>query len=127
MSMVEKTRLGKSLLLHYMKIKKLNMKKLFIVACLVLTSCYKPGYTKLHLNGDEPNLPKELKGLKVYSVELDHGNDIKVAVIDNQINSTTYRVGKQTKSLVLVNKQNNELIEVSQVLMENDSLIICRK
>lgn len=103
--------------------------KLSIIALAVigLTSCREPGTTQIKLNGDEPNLPDELKGLKVYSVSDGNGSHVKVAILNNQINSTTYKVGKHTQSLLLVNKQDNKVIEVSSVLMENDSLIICRK
>ena len=103
--------------------------KLSIIALAIvgLTSCADPGTTQLRLNGNESNLPDELKGLKIYSVVTDEGHYVKVAILNNQINSTTYKVGNHTQSLVLVNKQDGKLIEVSSVLMENDSLIICRK
>ena len=103
--------------------------KLSIIALAIvgLTSCADPGTTQLRLNGNEANLPDELKGLKIYSVATDGGHYVKVAILNNQINSTTYTVGKHTQSLILVNKQDGKLIEVSSVLMENDSLIICRK
>ena len=97
------------------------------LAIVGLTSCEDPGTTQLRLNGNESNLPDELKGLKIYSVATDEGDYVKVAILNNQINSTTYTVGKHTQSLILVNKQDGKLIEVSSVLMENDSLIICRK
>ena len=103
--------------------------KLSIIALAIvgLTSCADPGTTQLRLNGNESNLPDELKGLKIYSVATDGGSYVKVAILNNQVNSTTYPVGKHTQSLVLVNKQDGKLIEVSSVLMENDSLIVCRK
>jgi len=103
--------------------------KLSIIALAIigLTSCADPGTTQLRLNGNESNLPDELKGLKIYSVATDGGRYVKVAILNNQINSTTYTVGKHTQSLILVNKQDGKLIEVSSVLMENDSLIICKK
>lgn len=102
--------------------------KLIITALVIgLMSCSDPGETRLHLNGNESNLPEELKGLKVYSVSIGDGHYVKVAIIDDKINSTTYRLGKHEESLVIVNKQDNKLIPVSSVLMENDSLIICRK
>ena len=104
---------------------KLKLKLSIITLVIVgLTSCDDPGTTQLRLNGNESNLPDELKGLKIYSVATDGGHYVKVAILNNQINSTTC---KHTQSLILVNKQDNKLIEVSSVLMENDSLIICRK
>lgn len=106
----------------------MKLKLSFIgLAIISLTSCSDAGTTQLQLNGNESNLPDELKGLKVYSVATDGGHYVQVAVLDNQINSTTYKVGKQNQSLVIINKGDNKLIEVSSILMENDSLIICRK
>ena len=46
---------------------------------------------------------------------------------DGQINSTTYSVGKFEESTIILNRQNGQIIEVSQVIMENDSLVVCRK
>ena len=72
-------------------------------------------------------LPDELKGLKVYSVSTGAGTYVKVAILDGQINSTTYSVDKVEESTIILNKQNGQIIEVSQVIMENDSLVVCRK
>jgi len=93
----------------------------------VFTSCDDAGVTSKRLNGDEQNLPDELKGLKIYSVSTGNLDYVKVAVLDGKINSTTYQVGKVQESTVIVNKQNGKLIEVSQILVENDSMIVCRK
>jgi hypothetical protein len=102
--------------------------KLMIIALVIgVTSCNDPGYTRLRLQGNETNLPEELKGLKVYTVAIDNGRYIEVAIMGDKINSTTYQSGKNTQSIVILNKQDNKLIEVSSVLMENDSLIICGK
>lgn len=92
-----------------------------------LSSCVEAGVTSKKLNGDEQNLPDELKGLKIYRVSTGGGNYVKVAVLDDKINSTTYQVGKYQESIVIVNRQTDRAIEVSQVLLENDSLIVCRK
>lgn len=103
--------------------------KLSIIALAIsIVSCtYNPGETKIRLKGNETSLPEELKGLKVYSVEIENGTYIKVAVMADKVNSTTYKVGKYDESLVIVNKQNNKVIPISSILMENDSLIICKK
>ncbi len=98
-----------------------------LVSCCLLTSCDDAGVTYKRLNGDEQNLPDELKGLKIYSVSIGSMSDVKVAVLDGKINSTTYQVGKNQETTVIVNKQNGRLIEVSQILVENDSVIVCRK
>jgi hypothetical protein len=94
---------------------------------IVFTSCEDAGVTSKKLNGDEPNLPDELKGLKIYNVSIGEGNFVKVAVLEERVNSTTYSVGKYQESIVIVNKQNDKLIKVSEILVENDSIIICRK
>lgn len=99
----------------------------YAMLAVVFTSCHDAGVTSKILNGDEQNLPDELKELKIYSVSTGNGNYVKVAVLDGKTNSTTYQVGKVQESTVIVNKQNCKLIEVSQILVENDSLIVCRK
>lgn len=112
------------------------MKKAFkvittISLCFLLMisfiSCEKKGVAYEKLNGNEENLPIELKGLKVYRVSIGSGDYIKVALLDNKVNSTTYSQGKTNNSVILLNKQNNKVIEVSQVLYENDSLLIVKK
>ena len=100
---------------------------IFLVICCLFISCDDAGVTSKRLNGDEKNLPDELKGLKIYSVSTGCGDYVKVAVLDGKINSTTYQVGKLQETTVIVNKQNGKLIEVSQILVENDSVIVCRK
>ena len=72
------------------------MKKIltFLILLLTLTSCEDKGVTRQTLTGDESNLPAELKGLKVYRVSCGEGDYVKVAVIDNQVVSTTYKSGQ---------------------------------
>lgn len=105
------------------------MKKLLItlLASTVLVSCYAPGTTELKLNGDEPNLPEELKGLKVYTVSTNNGGYVRVGILDQKAVSTTYRSGKTLQSFILLNKQNGKMIEVKEVLSETDSIIVCKK
>lgn len=107
------------------------MKKIiFLISSILLiflSSCDDPGETSLRLDGNESNLPEELKGLKVYSVSTGGGNYIKVAILDGKINSTTYREGKYDRSTIILGEEPNRVIQVNQILMENDSLIICRK
>lgn len=104
------------------------MKKLILIitTVLLISSCSDPGTSEILLD-DHKNLPTELKGLRVYNVSTGRGSSINVAVLNNNLNSVTYRVGKRTESVILINKQTNKMIEVSDVVMENDSLIICRK
>jgi len=102
-----------------------------IAMCLVLvvgfTSCENKGVVTERLNGDEQSLPEELKGLKIYSVSIGSGNYVKVAVLNGNVNSTTYQVGRFQETTIIVNKQDGKSIEVSQILIENDSIIVCRK
>lgn len=107
------------------------MKKLItlITIILTITSCSDPGSTRVTLNGNESTLPDELKGLKVYNVATDNLGYVKVAVLNNQINSTTYTVGKTQQTTLIINNNQTtpKVIQVKNVIMENDSLIICRK
>ena len=106
------------------------MKKIFLVLSLsvVMFSCIDEGETFTHLNGNEQNLPPELKGLKVYWVYTDDGGSgVNVAVLNGEVNSLTYKSGKTQISTIMVDKQNNRIIEIKEILIENDSLIVCRK
>jgi hypothetical protein len=108
------------------------MKKLLLIAVLfmVLTiSCEDPGITTKQLNGDESELPEELKGLKVYSVSCGEGNYVKVAVFGEQVNSLTYSEGKTTETTIIVNKgeYNERTIYVKEILSETDDIIVLRK
>lgn len=99
-----------------------------VLLCVTLTSCQEDaGSAFKRLTGEEQNLPDELKGLKVYWVSTGKGGGVNVAILDGHINSTTYQVGKTIQSTIILNKQNGNLIEVSQILVENDSVIVCRK
>lgn len=109
--------------------KKINL-ILFNILCvlsLCLVSCEEEkGTTTEQLDGDERHLPEELKGLKVYSVKTEHGY-IKVAFLNGKINSTTYNVDKTEESTILLERPNVQTIEIEEVLMENDSMVLCRK
>lgn len=100
---------------------------IILIASILLTSCQDKGETSIYLSGNENTLPDELKGLKVYNVSTGSGSYVKVAILDGQVNSTTHKVGKVFESTIILNRQNGQTIEVSQVIMENDSLVICRK
>jgi hypothetical protein len=99
---------------------------LFCIALLTI-SCEDKGVTRQTLTGDESNLPAELKGLKVYRVSCGVGDYVKVAVIDNQVVSTTYQSGKHQQSVILVNKENPRTINVESIISENDSIIVIKK
>lgn len=100
---------------------------LLLLSLLTFSSCTDPGVTSISLTGSESNLPDELKGLKVYSVSTKSGN-VQVALINDKINSTTYTVGKTTQTIIYLQKPTKDsLIKISQIVMENDSMILCRK
>jgi len=109
--------------------KKINV-MLFNILCvlsLCLVACEEEkGTTTEQLDGDERHLPEELEGLKVYSVKTEEGY-VKVAFMDGKINSTTYNVDKTEESTILLEKPNAQTIKIEEVLMENDSMILCRK
>jgi hypothetical protein len=113
-------------------VKKENIMKRILMALMVvglLSSCEPQGTTRLKLTGGEDLLPEELKGLKVYSVAVDNGNYVKVALFNNQVNSVTYQTGKTQTTTIMLNKQTSpsRVIEVESILTENDSIIVCRK
>jgi len=105
------------------------MKKILIVLilALTLTSCEDKGLTRQTLTGDESTLPAELKGLKVYTVSTGEGNYVKVAVLNNQSISTTYKSGKYSQSVILVNKETERTINVESIISENDSILVIKK
>lgn len=102
---------------------------LLAILCCVLffSSCDNAGVTKQRLNGNEQDLPPELKGLKVYSVSVGRGSFVRVAILDNKVNSTTYPVGKVQEGIIVIDKSTGKQINVSKILSENDSVIVCRK
>jgi hypothetical protein len=107
------------------------MKRILMALMVVglLSSCEPQGTTRLRLTGGEALLPEELKGLKVYSVAVDNGNYVKVALLNNEVKSVTYQNGKTQTTTIMLKKQNNQsrVIDIENVLMENDSIIVCRK
>ena len=106
------------------------MKKLIVVLCMatLILSC-SPGETSQTLNGSEANLPEELKGLKIYSVNTRGLGKVRVAILDGKVNSTTYQSGKTTQSVIMVDKRtgDNRVIEVIEIISENDSIIVAKK
>lgn len=105
------------------------MKKILtiFILLLTLTSCEDKGVTQQKLTGDESNLPDELKGLKVYRVSCGQGEYVKVAVLNNQVISTTYQSGKTTQSVILINKETPRTIMVESIISENDSIVVIKK
>jgi uncharacterized lipoprotein YajG len=119
--------------LHVIKKHKTMKKILSIIAIsLLLTGCEEAGKTEQRLSGDESTLPTELKGLKVYNVSCGEGNYVKVAILNNQVASTTYQVGKVQQSTIIVNADQyrpnqQDIYYRSDIISENDSIIVIRK
>jgi hypothetical protein len=106
------------------------MKKLLLIVCLFIAiSCAKPGVTQTSLTGVEQQLPEELKGLKVYTVSLGDGEYVKVAILNNEINSATYQEGKTTQTTIIINKgeYNEKTIYGKEILAETKDIIVIKK
>lgn len=105
------------------------MKKILSILILLflLTSCEDKGVTSQKLTGDEPTLPTELKGLKVYTVSTGDGSYVKVGILNNQAISTTYKSGKHSQSVILVDKETTTTINVESIISENDSIVVIKK
>lgn len=102
------------------------MKKLFTpIIILLLASC---SSNTRQIYVDQNGMPDELKGLKIYRVPYEGGlSSVKIGVLNNQVVSTTYQQGKHTETIIMVNQPSSKVINVSSILLENDSIIICRK
>jgi hypothetical protein len=105
------------------------MKKAFIIltSLFLLSSCEDPGVTRQELTGNEVNLPEELKGLKVYNVAVENGNQIKVAFMEGfKSSSTSYRNGKIDETTILL-ESTGRVIKVKEIISETDSIIVIKK
>jgi len=101
----------------------------FYVLLLVgLFGCSERGNTHTKLNGTEQNLPPELQGLKVYTINDGFLSYVKVAVLNGQVNSATYHVGKTTETTIIVKGKNGtRTIIATEILSETDNIIVIRK
>ena len=72
-------------------------------------------------------MPPELKGLKVYTVWFNSVDYVNVAVLDGKTNSTTYQKNKTQETTIMLNHRNTTSIREKEILLENDTLIVCRK
>ena len=59
------------------------MKKFFVLVLLglVMVGCDTRGKSKLLIRGDEPHLPTELKGLRVWEVDVGHRENHHVYIL----------------------------------------------
>lgn len=96
------------------------------IAVAILMSCDDPGTTVLLLNGTEKALPDELKGLRVYKVAIDSCDTyINVAVMTG---STAIGAPRGVESVVVDNGWDApRSIKVSEIIFENDTMIMARK
>lgn len=105
--------------------------KSLIIAIILFSmlGCEDPGVSIKRLTGAEDNLPPELRGLKVYSVSIGDGNWVKVAVLNNNINSLTYSEGKTQTTTIVINQNNQKekVIHARYIISENDSIIVLKK
>ena len=104
------------------------MKKLFIILFFAIfaMSCTPAGVTRQNLNGNESTLPPELKGLKVYTVDLGGLEYVRVAILNNDVNSLTYYQGKTTQSVIIITP-DNRVIKADEIISETDEIIVIRK
>lgn len=101
-----------------------------IIGALILAlviSCEDPGVTRNEIQGTEVNLPPELKGLKIYDVSIGAGSSVKVGVLDNEVKGLEYTEGKYNKSVVMISKNKDRVIEIESIISENDSIIVVKK
>lgn len=101
------------------------MKKLFVILFVLLLGCT-PGTTTQKLTGYEPTLPPELQGLKVYTVQTGGLSEVKVAILNGQVNSVTYPVGKTQQTTIMVNGQSPRTINC-EIISETKEIIVLRK
>ena len=107
-----------------------TVKILLSVLVLFLFSCSNGGRVYSALEGDENYLPNELKGLKVYEVRTNDGGFVKVAILNNNVNSVnSYNsaMKRHESTIIIVAKEDKKIIEVNHILLENDSVIVCKK
>lgn len=111
------------------------MRKILIFLLLIVAmSCEDSGTALVRLNGNESKLPPELKGLKVYTVYVEGGETVRVALLNNKVNSLTYYQGSDgtntnnhTVIMIDGNSSETKIIHAKQILSETDSIIVLKK
>jgi hypothetical protein len=95
---------------------------------LIFVSCEEPGKTKIKVRGDEPGLPEDLKGLKIYSVS-DGERNVRVAILKGSVVGTNIKDGKQYHNTVNVYEENvtTRTFLPEDIIIENDSIVVIRK
>ncbi len=107
---------------------KIALALIFSISILFY-SCDHKGVTDQRLYGDEEGLPPELKGLKIYTVSIGGGNYVRVAYLEKNPISLTYRSGKVNQTTILINKNDTleRTIEAKEIISENDSIVVIKK
>lgn len=108
------------------------MKKALVIliglALAFLISCEDKGITRESLEGNETQLPPELKGLKIYDVSIGGGSYVKVGVLEDKMVSTNYQVGKHRQSMIIIDRRGQERnVEFESIISENDSILVIKK
>ena len=103
-----------------------------IILLGALLSCGAPGDSELILSDGiaQGKLPEELKGLKIYSVCIRDGQDVKIAVLDGKISTLSDFSGKTEKHTITLTKVeavDNYSIPIKEIISETDSIIVARK
>jgi len=70
-----------------------------------------------------------LKNLVIYNIFGSDGGTVKVAVLNNNLNSLTYRNRKTSQTTLLINNNGSDekIIRIKSIISENDSIIVARK
>lgn len=103
---------------------------ILILLLFIVASCNEAGNTSQSLNGNEANLPEELKGMKVYTVATGNLSTIEVAVLNDKIIGESYPQGKTQEHVLLIHSDETRrirTINVSEIVSETDSIIVCKK
>lgn len=97
--------------------------KLFIIFALLFLSCDDNGTVVSRSEGTING-----HAIKVFSYCLGDGDWVKVAFIDDKINSTNYNEGKTKENVIIVNNPNQKPVVINgEIIMNNDSLILIKK
>ena len=99
-----------------------------LVIVISMFSCGKAGDIRKYYV-DDSKLPIELQGLKVYTVCYADEQWIRIAVLNDKINSISHDEGTNNRTTVttVVVSSSNRIINAREIISENDSIIVIRK
>jgi hypothetical protein len=87
-----------------------------LVGLALVSGCNTRGRASLEIEGNEPNLPAELRGIRVWNLDVGHGERVRISILNSSVSTTYY-----TKEGVITSTVERD------VLWENDSLMLVRK